>query len=256
MDDIKSVVKNVNDPLEEEWLKVVTTDYFTLLKYGSEYFKAFIETKKEELIRKTYDKCIYLVKSDIKRNLNFIDIINHSIEILIEKYPEYFNKFILDTLILLNPTEDKRGEISSGCHVRSDCKIIHCCQLPLWYYNLKKIFFKFVYIIIFTIYYTYFIPSIWYILLILPIAILLILSIIINIIKSKTSISRLCKSKPILFLILFINFILFTPLFIQILPMIPFIILMYFENYDQSIHLVCTYNSFCHYPPPPYNWVV
>ncbi len=91
------------------------------------YFKAFIKFGKTYLINETYKNCIYLIKTDIKKNLNFIDIINSSIRKLIEKDPDYFNRFISDMLILLNPTKD--GKIDSNCHVHSDCEIIRCCQL-------------------------------------------------------------------------------------------------------------------------------
>ena len=108
LDDIDSIVEHDTDPLEKEWLKVVTTDHFTLSTYGSRCFKVFVKHGKTDLINETYKKCIHLIKADIKKNLNSIDIINSSIRELIKKDSDYFNRFILDTLILLNPTKGSK----------------------------------------------------------------------------------------------------------------------------------------------------
>ena len=98
----------------------------------ADYFKTFIEEKKNELLSSTYKKCIYLIKADIKKNLKFVDIINSSMRILINNYPGYFNRLITDMLILLIPIQDKLDEINNNFHVRSE---IRCCQL---YYNFKE----------------------------------------------------------------------------------------------------------------------
>ncbi len=67
LDDIDSIVENDNYPLEKEWLKVVTTDHFTLSVYGLKYFETFIKEEKYKLICNTYNKCIHFIKKDIKK---------------------------------------------------------------------------------------------------------------------------------------------------------------------------------------------
>ncbi|GBC10634.1 hypothetical protein RclHR1_00980011 [Rhizophagus clarus] len=130
--DIDFIIENEKDHLEKEWLKFVTDDYFTLLKYGSEYFKIFIKYKNNQLlVNNTYNKCIDLVKKDSEKNLNFLDIINSSIRELILTYPEYLNKFNHDMFILLNPTKNEL--IDSNYHVNSDRQTIRCLRLPLCY---------------------------------------------------------------------------------------------------------------------------
>lgn len=98
--DINLIVENNDDHLEKEWLKVITTDYFTLLKYGSDYLKIFISLKNNQLVNSIYEKCIELIKKDSEKNLNFLDIINSSMTELILKYPEYLTKFNNDMFIL------------------------------------------------------------------------------------------------------------------------------------------------------------
>ena len=162
-------------------------------------------------------------------------------------------------LILLNPTKGKLGVINSNCHIRSDTKII-CCQLHLWYYNSKKKFFKFCYSIHYFIY-------IYFLLWAIPMGFLLtpfvILLLIYFFCKFYNRSSKFSMSYPTYVIFIFFGiiflFILYISLIIQFLPIymifIPFILLKYFKSYDQSIYLVCTYNSFCCYPPE-YNWAI
>jgi hypothetical protein len=70
--DIESIITNDDDgSLEKEWLEFIITDYFTLLKYGSKYFRFFIKCGREDLIRKTYYKCINLIEEILKKILSF-----------------------------------------------------------------------------------------------------------------------------------------------------------------------------------------
>ncbi|RGB34552.1 hypothetical protein C1646_668454 [Rhizophagus diaphanus] len=138
--DIKSIIKNSDDgSLEKEWLEFITTDYFTLLKYGSKYFQFFIKFKKEDLIRKTYNKCINLIKRDTIKNFEFLYIINYSIRILINEYPSYLNKFIQDMLIILNPTKDEPGFKDYDQSIYLTCTYNILCRYPSkysWFYEL------------------------------------------------------------------------------------------------------------------------
>src|SRR5581483_3754422 len=152
--------ENDNDPLEKEWLKFVTIDNYTLSKYGKAYFRVFIECNKPKLIRDTYEKCIDLVKTNTEKNFNFLDIINSSTSILIEKDPDYLSRFMCDMLILLNPTKDHSDKINSNHQVHSDCKSTSCFQLSLRYHIFRKytlrvivIIFVLVYVIPFIVYF-------------------------------------------------------------------------------------------------------
>jgi hypothetical protein len=271
--DIKSIITNDDDgTLEKEWLEFIITDYFTLLKYGSKYFQFFIKCGREDLIRKTYNKCINLIRRDTKKNFEFLGIMNSSIKILIKEYPDYLNKFNQDMLILLNPTKDKPGKINPKHHVRSDCKIIYCWQLPLWYYYFKEYFFNSLFVLLVIIFcIIIIIIALTAIAVGLPVGFAFILFVILfAIIYSLIKCLHYNKIKPRYYNLIFVPFTLFFTfftilmIFIGLLSMfaliIPFYLslmiylyLKYSKDYDQSIHLTCNYNSLCCYPSE-YSW--
>jgi hypothetical protein len=242
---ISLIVKNKDGHLEKEWLKVITTDYFTLLKYGSNYLKIFIIGKDFHLVDSTYKKCIEFIKEDSEKNLNFLDIINSSITELISKYPEYLQKFNNDMLILLNPT--KNGLIDSNHHVCSD-RQMSCKRIPLLYSN-----FNFSFHPIFTVFYLinlfYFIPTLLYF--VLCAIFLLIFRFILKLFRIYSLLTSI--------MLITISILYFTQNFILFIPLLFLIPLKYFifnynKRYDQSIYLTCAYNSLCCYPSK-YSWV-
>ncbi|POG77361.1 hypothetical protein GLOIN_2v1548269, partial [Rhizophagus irregularis DAOM 181602=DAOM 197198] len=75
-------------------------------KYGATLLPMLIKSndpKSAHHIKEIYNKCIKLVKEDLKRNLKLLNIITSSMYDLYKKYPDYLTQFNSEMFLVLDP---------------------------------------------------------------------------------------------------------------------------------------------------------
>ncbi|PKC11288.1 hypothetical protein RhiirA5_497817 [Rhizophagus irregularis] len=79
-------------------------------KYGATLLPMLIKSndpKSAHYIKEIYNKCIELVKKDLKRNLKLLNIITSSMYDLYKKYPDYLTQFNSEMFLVLDPYPEK-----------------------------------------------------------------------------------------------------------------------------------------------------
>ncbi|GBB89682.1 hypothetical protein RclHR1_16470001 [Rhizophagus clarus] len=81
------------------WVSSIKNNKELMLKYGVELLKFAIRKRKPELIDEVYEKCITYFKEE-RNNRMFLSIITSIMPSLNEYYPEYIERYSLDTLMI------------------------------------------------------------------------------------------------------------------------------------------------------------
>ncbi|GBC16963.2 hypothetical protein GLOIN_2v1483183 [Rhizophagus irregularis DAOM 181602=DAOM 197198] len=85
-------------------------------KYGATLLPMLIKSndpKSAHHIKEIYNKCIKLVKEDLKRNLKLLNIITSSMYDLYKKYPDYLTQFNSEMFLVLDPYFEKTNNNSN-----------------------------------------------------------------------------------------------------------------------------------------------
>jgi hypothetical protein len=83
------------------WVSDITNNKEFLLKYGNSLFDFAIKKHKLKLIDEIYKKCLSYFKQDFRNNM-FLSIITTAMPSLNEYYPEYIEKYSLETTMTVD----------------------------------------------------------------------------------------------------------------------------------------------------------
>ena len=97
----------------DEWASYVKDDKESFLKYGTILLTFAIKVRHSVLVDKIYKNCLSYFKEDISNNRMFLSIITSAMPLLNEYYPEYINRYSLETNMIM----DNIGLQSDNLHL-------------------------------------------------------------------------------------------------------------------------------------------
>ncbi|PKY50974.1 hypothetical protein RhiirA4_467762 [Rhizophagus irregularis] len=100
------------------WASVIKNNKEYLLKYGIELLNSAIKERDLELVDQIYKICLNHFEKDF-RNKMFLSIITSTMPLLNEYYPEYIEKFSLETTMIIDSPSYSIEHQSSNLHLFS-----------------------------------------------------------------------------------------------------------------------------------------
>ncbi|CAB4414569.1 unnamed protein product [Rhizophagus irregularis] len=122
-------IKGNGTELEDVYVYKIFRKYnkVILLKHGVKLLTSGIEEYDIELIDDIYKKCMNYFKEDFVNNRMFLSIINSTIHLLNEHYPEYISRYLSETMIIVDSYSKEYR--NSNLHLYS----FQCPNLTWWY---------------------------------------------------------------------------------------------------------------------------
>ncbi|GET00513.1 hypothetical protein GLOIN_2v823409 [Rhizophagus clarus] len=99
--------------LNDEWVSYIRDNKECLLKYGVDLLTFAIKEHKLGLMDDIYKKCINYFKEDLERNQVFLNVITSTMPLFNIYYPEYIERYSLDTIMITDSPFYINSEMSN-----------------------------------------------------------------------------------------------------------------------------------------------